>query len=149
MCPDGCVLVLTPAEEEGLVCGEVLVNGISCTFPSTMAILFGRRYGTRPFSDGGFDFEWDQKSPMKGKVEHISDIEGVRRVEREAEKMANDGVHRPIAFRDYSQNSSNRDTPLFGKREFPKFSTRSKAGVPFVTTVSDFTEADAASGEDE
>lgn len=79
---------------------------------------------------------------MAGKVERVSSMQQVRRIERETEKMSRDGQHRQIVFRDYARDKSNRDAPTLGRREFPKFSTRSKSGIPFVTRISDFTEGD-------
>lgn len=82
------------------------------------------------FSDGGFEFEWDG-----GEKTHVRTLADVRKIEKKTEELARDGIHRPIRFRDYSQDSSNRDRNLFGEppreaRERPQ--TRSNSGIPFV-----------------
>ncbi len=50
-----------------------------------------------------------------GSRTELRSLSDVRRYERETERQANDGVGQRIVFREYSQNSSNRDVNTLAK----------------------------------
>lgn len=99
---------------------------------------FGESAGIDLQDVGGrsFEFEYDLDSPKRGRKVEIRSMEDARAVQRECERMAADGAHRPVVFRQFEQGKSNMHQNVFGER--PEEArrrpiTRSKSGVPFIS----------------
>jgi hypothetical protein len=88
--------------------------------------------GSRPFA--AFDYEGED-----GKTVTVSSLEQLRKIEHDSVERWKRGEGRPEIFRNYSQDSSNRNDNVF-KRLHPQYNqgrvqTRNRRGVPFVTSV--------------
>lgn len=113
-----------------------------CPVPCVMVVDWsgGEAPGMDLLDAGGrsFEFEYDLNSPKRGQKVQIKTKEDARAVQRECERMAADGAHRPVVFRAFEQSGTNMHKNVFGERpkearERPK--TRSASGIPFVKRV--------------
>lgn len=97
----------------------------------------GESPGMDLLDSGGrsFEFEYDLDSPKRGEKVQIKTMEDARHVQRECEKMAADGAHRPVVFRAFEQSGSNMSKNVFGERP-PEAKnrpqTRNARGVPYI-----------------
>lgn len=122
-------------------CGEKILDQLAEDFPALpptcpracggkVEILWTSITNDLLPSELGGEFEWDggEKSSMRT-------LADVRKIERITAELAKDGLHRPIVFRQFSQDKSNMSENVFGRppeESLRKPQTRTRRGVPFV-----------------
>jgi len=79
----------------------------------------------------------------------VESLHDIRRIERESEKMAEDGVGAPMRWRDYTQDSSNRDVHTILPDPTPEITPRTQRGVSITRRSGEAVTADHGTIEQE
>lgn len=98
---------------------------VVCGTPCTR--LWSTSGMSKPFQ--AFEFELDN-----GKTVSIDSLAKLRKVENDSMKSYEKGEGRPFLFRNYSQDSTNKDASLFGhlkRQQINPYKARTVAGKPF------------------